>query len=58
MNDGTRGMWAVVSLKDGMVFEGTIEDERPYGVYLHIGGDDNRLSLFPWHRVDRIVYKD
>lgn len=57
MNDGAQGMWATVMLKDGLIYEGTIEDERPYGVYLHIGGDEDRLSLFPWHVVTKIVYK-
>lgn len=57
-NDGTAGMWASVVCKDGTVFEGIVEDERAYGVYLLIGGDKNRLSLFSWTNVDRIVYKN
>lgn len=55
--DSNKNKWASVSLEDGMIFEGTIESEMPYGVYLHIGGDEYRLSLFPWHAVSRIVYK-
>jgi|TARA_B110000977_G_scaffold200985_1_gene293482 hypothetical protein len=56
-NDGASGMWASVVLKDGNIFEGIIEDERLYGVYLLIGGDTDRLSMFTWTNVTRIVYR-
>lgn len=49
--------WATVSLEDGMIFEGIIEVEAPYGVYFHIAGDENRLCLWPWHVISRITYK-
>lgn len=49
--------WAVVNMVDGMIFEGTVKEEAIYGLYLHIGGDESRLSLFPWHVVSRVVYK-
>lgn len=52
-----KNRWVSVSISDGMIFEGTIEAEMPYGIYLHIGGDESRLSLFPWHMVTRVVYK-
>jgi hypothetical protein len=55
-NNGTSGMWATIVLKDGLQFEGTVVDERPHGVYLLIGGDSNRLNLFPWDKVSRVVY--
>ena len=49
--------WVSVLLVDGMTFEGTVAEEAVYGIYLHIGGDSGRLSLFPWHTVARVVYK-
>ena len=52
-----KGKWVSLSIEDGMIFEGTIEAEAPYGIYIHIGGDESRLSLFPWHKVARVVYK-
>jgi len=56
-NNGTVGMWASVVLKDGLQFDGVIQDERPYGLYLLIGGDPDRLNLFPWDKVTRVIYK-
>ena len=50
--------WVSLSLIDGVVYEGTVEEEMPYGIYIHIGGDSSRLSMFPWHVVSRVVYKD
>lgn len=49
--------WASVMMTDGMVFEGIVASEVPYGIYLHIGGNSDRLSLFPWHAISRVVYK-
>jgi hypothetical protein len=49
--------WAVVHLEDGMIFEGLVASEAVYGIYLHIGGSEDRLSLFPWRAVSRVVYK-
>ena len=50
-------LWAVVSFSDGTIFEGVVENETPYGVYLSIGGDPSRLSLFTWGNISRVVYK-
>ena len=44
-------------MMDGMFFEGEVAFEAPYGLYLRVGGDQNRLSLFPWHQIARVVYK-
>lgn len=49
--------WASVTLLDGMIYEGTIEKEAPYGLYFHIGGQEERLSLWPWHVISRVVYR-
>lgn len=52
------GLWAQVILKDSNIFEGIVVQEQVHGLYLSIGGSDDRLSLFPWHTVDRVIYKD
>lgn len=51
-------MWATVVVKDFPAYEGVVVNEMPYGIYLYIGGDPKRLSLFPWHNIVRISYKD
>jgi hypothetical protein len=51
-----QGKWVSVSLGDGMIFQGTVKEEAAHGIYLHIGGTESRLSLFPWHTVIRVVY--
>lgn len=57
MNNGsTEGFRASVVLNDGTIFEGVIESEVSYGLYLLIGGDSNRLSMFPWSMITRVVY--
>ena len=53
----TNGMWANVVLEDNLTFEGLVVNEMVYGIYLAIGGDSTRLSLFPWDRVTRVIYK-
>lgn len=55
-NNSTRGFRASVVLNDGTIFEGIIESEVSYGVYLLIGGDPSRLSMFPWSMITRVVY--
>lgn len=52
-----KNKWATVSLEDGMIYEGIIEEETSYGIYFHIGGNVDRLSLWPWHNVTRVLYK-
>ena len=49
--------WVSLSITDGMIYEGTVEAEMPYGIYIHIGGDESRLSMFPWHMVSRVIYR-
>lgn len=55
-NNGAAGMWASVVLKDGLQFNGIVLDERPHGLYLLIDGDRDRLNLFPWDKITRVVY--
>jgi len=49
--------WVSVSLVDGMIYEGTIEAEVAYGLYLYVGGQESRLTLFPWHTISRVIFK-
>jgi hypothetical protein len=49
--------WVSVLMVDGMVFEGTVVEEASYGLFMNIGGQEGRLSLFPWHTISRVVYK-
>lgn len=51
------GKWITLFLLDGMLFEGAVVEETVYGVYIHVGGSSDRLSLFPWHVISRVVYK-
>lgn len=53
----TTNMWATVSTKDNLIYEGVVYDEVSYGIYLYIGGDPERISLFPWGSVNRVTYK-
>lgn len=53
----TTDMWATVSTKDSLIYEGVVYGEESYGIYLYIGGDPERLSLFPWASVNRVTYK-
>ncbi len=57
-NGDTKGLWASVVLSDGTIFDGIVAGEVPHGIYLIIGGDPNRMSLFPWGGINRVVYKD
>ena len=52
-----KNRWVSLTLEDGMIFEGTIAEEASYGLYLRIGGNEDRLSLWPWHQISRVVYK-
>jgi len=55
--DSNKDKWATVTLTDGMIYEGTIEEEAPYGLYFHIGGNEDRLCMWPWQNVVRVLYK-
>lgn len=56
--DGSTNLWAQVILKDSNIFQGTVVKEQSHGIYLSIGGSEDRLSLFPWRTVDRVIYQD
>lgn len=56
--DSTRGLWATVVCTDETMFHGVVEDEKPYGVYILIDGDPDRLNFFPWTSVRRVVIKN
>lgn len=52
------GLWAAVALSDGLVYEGIVVSEAPFGLYLSVGGDNNRLNLFPWDKIEKVTYKE
>ncbi len=54
---GPQGMWATVVLKDGLTFDGIVLDDRLSGLYLLVGGDEDRLNIFPWHAISRVIIK-
>ena len=51
-----QGKGISVVLVDSNIFTGTLWHSASYGVYVHIGGDPERLNLFPWAQVNRIVF--
>lgn len=53
----TAGMWATIATKDSLNYEGNVADEASHGIYLYVGGDINRLVMFPWSIVNRVIYK-
>ena len=53
----TVGMWATVATKDSLNYEGTVKEELSHGIYIHVGGDTNRLVMFPWSIINRVIYK-
>ena len=57
LENATYRRWATLTMVDGFFFEGVVAETASYGIYLHIGGDDYRVSMFPWHTVSRVTYK-
>lgn len=57
METANNGKWATVSLADGMIFEGTVVNEAPWGLYFNVGGQEDRLWLVPWEQIVRVIYK-
>lgn len=53
----TLGMWATIATKDSLNYDGIVSDEAPQGIYLYVGGDINRLVMFPWSNINRVIYK-
>jgi hypothetical protein len=49
--------WVDIVLKDGNIFSGTVFANASYGMYVFIGGDNDRLNLFPWFQINRVIYK-
>ncbi len=58
INDSPRGMWAVITMKDGLAYEGVVVDDKDYGVCIAIGGDEDRLNIFPWVSIIRMSLKE
>jgi hypothetical protein len=53
----TLGMWATIATKDSLNYDGVVAKEESQGIYLYIGGDINRLVMFPWSNINRVIYK-
>lgn len=53
----TLGMWATIATKDSLNYDGIVADEASQGIYLYVGGDTNRLVMFPWSNINRVIYK-
>jgi sRNA-binding regulator protein Hfq len=53
-----RNKWVSVYLNDGSVVEGVVEEEMPYGMYLHLNGNKKTLQLLVWATVSKVVYKE
>lgn len=48
--------WVSISLKDGEHYEGTIESEVAYGIYMHLNGVIDTLRLLTWDTVEKVEY--
>lgn len=42
---------------DEAIYEGTIVQETNNGLWLSIGGNPDRIILFPWASINRVVLK-
>jgi hypothetical protein len=51
------GMWGTIATKDSLNYDGIVAKEESQGIYLFIGGDANRLVMFPWSNINRVIYK-
>jgi hypothetical protein len=49
--------WVDVVLVDGNIFSGSVLSSASYGIYIFIGGDADRLNLFPWAQVNRVLFR-
>ena len=54
---GNKTKWVSVSTNDGMIYEGTVESEASYGIYLHLDGNKKKLILITWDSVEEIIRK-
>ena len=57
LHNGSSGMYVSLVCKDESIYEGVILSETASGVWLSIGGNPDRVVLFPWTSVNRAVAK-
>jgi hypothetical protein len=57
LNTGSSGMYVSLVCNDESIYEGIILSETASGVWLSIGGNSDRVILFPWASVNRVVAK-
>lgn len=50
-------MYASLVCNDESIYEGLIVKETNNGMWLSIGGNPDRVILFPWTSVNRVVLK-
>ena len=57
IEDGSAGMYASVICTDESIYEGTIIREASNGIWFSVGGNPDRVIMFPWTSVNRVVLK-
>lgn len=53
---GNKNEWVSVSTNDGMIYEGTVESEVAYGIYVQLNGVKENLLLLTWDTVEKVEY--
>lgn len=54
---GSPGMLASVVCNDEAIYDGEIISESVNGLWLSVGANPDRVILFPWTSVNRVVLK-
>ena len=56
IEDDIAGALVSVVIIDGTIYLGQVARAASHGLYLYIGSDKNRLNLFPWSQIGRVVF--
>lgn len=57
MEQGSPGMFASVVCTDEAIYDGEIVSESVNGLWLSVGANPDRVILFPWTSINRVVLK-
>lgn len=57
IENGSAGMYASVVCIDEGIYEGTIVSEANNGIWFSVGNNPDRVILFPWTSINRVVLK-
>jgi len=57
LDKGSYGMYVSLVCNDESIYEGLVALESASGMWLSVGGNPDRVILFPWTSVNRIVVK-